>query len=140
MINAIRHIPAWSSVAPALALLLLGAKEAGLVSDAAPVVLGLAALLLGASVFASVHHAEVVALKVGEPFGSIVLAVAVTVIEVALIVSIMVEGGKGSETLARDTVYSTVMIVLSGIVGLCLVLGGVRHHVQAFRTEASGSA
>ncbi len=73
-------------------------------------------LLVGA-VLAAVHHAEVVAHRVGEPFGSLVLAVAVTVIEVALIVTLMISGGEGTATLARDTVFAAVMITVNGIVG-----------------------
>ena len=90
--------------------------------------------------FAAVHHAEVLALKLGEPFGSILLAVAVTVIEVALIVSIMLTGAEGSETVARDTVFAAEMIVLNGVVGLCLVLGGRRHFEQTFQLQGASSA
>ena len=90
--------------------------------------------------FAAVHHAEVLALKLGEPFGSILLAVAVTVIEVALIVSIMFTGAEGSETVARDTVFAAEMIVLNGVVGLCLVLGGRRHFEQTFQLQGASSA
>ena len=100
----------------------------------------LAGVLLGGSVFAAVHHAEVLALKLGEPFGSILLAVAVTVIEVALIVSIMLTGAEGSETVARDTVFAAEMIVLNGVVGLCLVLGGRRHFEQTFQLQGASSA
>ena len=78
------------------------------------------------TVFATVYHAEVVAHRVGEPFGSLVLALAVTVIEVALIVSVMVGGGVETAGLARDTVFAAVMIVCNGIVGLCLLAGGLR--------------
>jgi Ca2+:H+ antiporter len=91
-------------------------------------------------VFAAVHHAEVLALRLGEPFGSILLAVAVTVIEVALIVSIMLSESAGSNAVARDTVYSAVMIVLNGIVGLCLVLGAQRHHEQSFQLQGASAA
>jgi Ca2+:H+ antiporter len=91
-------------------------------------------------VFAAVHHAEVLALKLGEPFGSILLALAVTVIEVALIVSIMLSGAEGSEAVARDTVFSAVMIVLNGVIGLCLVLGGQRHFEQTFRQQGASAA
>ncbi|MGL4727143.1 MAG: calcium:proton antiporter, partial [Bosea sp. (in: a-proteobacteria)] len=87
-----------------------------------------------------VHHAEVVALRVGEPFGSIVLAVAVTVIEVALIVSIMLGGAPGAETVARDTVFAAAMIVLNLIVGMCLLVGGRRHLEQAFRLDGTAAA
>jgi Ca2+:H+ antiporter len=88
--------------------------------------------LLGA-VMAAVHHAEVIAHRVGEPFGTLVLALAVTVIEVALIVSMMVAGGADQAALARDTIFSTVMIVANGVIGLCLVAGSLHHHEQGFR-------
>jgi Ca2+:H+ antiporter len=98
------------------------------------------ALVLGAAVLAAVHHAEVVAHRVGEPFGSLVLAVAVTVIEVALIVTLMVSGGKGSASLARDTVFAALMITTTGIVGLSLLVGARRFHVTLFNAEGSGAA
>jgi Ca2+:H+ antiporter len=103
------------------------------------VVLALSAVLLAGAVFAAVHHAEVLALRLGEPFGSILLAVAVTVIEVALIVSILVSDAPDAGEVARDTVFSAVMIVLNGIVGLCLVLGAQRHRQQSIRIEASSA-
>jgi Ca2+:H+ antiporter len=90
-----------------------------------------AAALIGA-VLAAVHHAEVVAHKVGEPFGTLVLAVAVTVIEVALIVSLMISGGEAERALARDTVFAAVMIILNGLLGLCLLMGALRHREQVF--------
>jgi Ca2+:H+ antiporter len=96
------------------------------------------AVLIGA-VLAAVHHAEVVAHRVGEPFGSLVLAVAVTVIEVALIITLMVSG-KGTETLARDTAFAAVMITLNGIVGISLLLGGLRHGLPRFNPEGAGAA
>jgi Ca2+:H+ antiporter len=123
-------------VALALAVLLL----MGRLPVTQPLVLLVAAALLAASVFAAVHHAEVLALRLGEPFGSLLLAVAVTVIEVALIVSLMLSSSAASSAYARDTVYSAVMIVLNGVIGLCLVLGGARHHEQTFRPEGAGAA
>src|SRR5213080_5039816 len=84
-------------------------------------------LALVGTVFAAVYHAEVVAHKVGEPFGSLVLAVAVTVIEVALIVTLMASGGDKSASLARDTVFAAVMITINGIGGLALVVGSLRY-------------
>lgn len=98
------------------------------------------AVLLGASVLAAVHHAEVVAHKVGEPFGSLVLAVAVTVIEVALIVTLMVSGGADANTLARDTVFSAAMLTCNGIVGASLLAGAIRHHTVTFNAEGTGAA
>ena len=93
-----------------------------------------------AAVFAAVYHAEVVAHRIGEPFGTLVLAVAVTVIEVALIVSVMVGAPADNAGLARDTVFAAVMIVCNGIVGLCLLAGGVRHHEQDFKVEGASAA
>src|SRR4051812_6102361 len=106
-----------------------------------PVVLNVlvAAVLIGA-VLAAVHHAEVVAHRVGEPFGSLVLAVAVTIIEVALIVTLMASGGDDAASLARDTVFAAVMITCNGIVGLSLLLGALRHHVVVFNAEGTGAA
>jgi Ca2+:H+ antiporter len=97
------------------------------------------ALLLVGAVLAAVHHAEVVAHRVGEPFGSLVLAVSVTVIEVALIITLMI-GGKGTETLARDTAFAAVMITLNGIIGISLLLGGMRHGLPRFNREGAGAA
>jgi len=94
------------------------------------------AFALIATVFAAVYHAEVVAHRVGEPFGTLVLALAVTIIEVALIASMMITGGSGTAGLERDTVFAAVMIVCNGIVGLCLLAGGVRHREQAFNFRA----
>lgn len=118
--------PHWTWVAPLVAwAVLAGAGLGGLFN------LIVAAALVGA-VLAAVHHAEVVAHRVGEPFGTLVLAVAVTVIEVALIVSLMVAGGPEEQALARDTVFAAVMIILNGIVGLCLLVGALRHREQTF--------
>jgi Ca2+:H+ antiporter len=93
-----------------------------------------------ATVFAAVYHAEVVAHRTGEPFGTLVLAVAVTVIEVALIVSVMVADPGNKAGLARDTVFAAVMIVCNGIVGLCLLWGGARHHEQGFQVHGASAA
>ncbi|WP_020670800.1 calcium:proton antiporter [Amycolatopsis nigrescens] len=100
----------------------------------------LVAICLAGAVLAAVHHAEVVAHRVGEPFGSLVLAVAVTVIEVALIVTLMVDGGPKSASLARDTVFAAVMITCNGIVGLALLVGALRHRVVVFNAEGTGGA
>lgn len=95
---------------------------------------------LFAAVMVGVHHAEIIALKVGEPFGTLVLALAVTVIEVSLIVALMLTGGEATSALARDTVFATVMIICNGVVGLCLLLGALRHRVLAFRVEGTSPA
>ena len=97
-------------------------------------------MFLVAAVLAAVHHAEVVAHRLGEPFGSLVLAVAVTVIEVALIVTLMVSGEKDTSTLARDTVFAAVMISVNGIVGLSLLVGALKHQLAVFNAEGTGSA
>jgi Ca2+:H+ antiporter len=134
------NVPLWTWVAPVAAAVLLGLKLTHVIPADNGIVLALAAVLLAGAVFAAVHHAEIIALKVGEPFGSIVLAVAITVIEVALIISILMGASAGSEFLARDTVFATVMIVLNGIIGMCLIVGGMRHHEQTFQTNAASSA
>ncbi len=97
-------------------------------------------MVLAAAVLAAVHHAEVVAARVGEPYGSLVLAVAVTVIEVALILTLMVSGGKDTSVLARDTVFAAVMITCNGIVGLCLFTGAVKFGTTHFNAEGTGAA
>jgi Ca2+:H+ antiporter len=133
-------LPAWTWAVPLAAVLLLLAKQVltqslhGAWFD----VLTLVALL--ATVFASVHHAEVIAHRLGEPFGSLVLAAAVTVIEVALIVSVLLSGADGPNEIARDTVFAAVMIVLNGIVGLSLLLGGMRYHEQGFQIHGATGA
>lgn len=98
------------------------------------------AVVLAAAVLAAVHHAEVVAHKVGEPYGSLVLAIAVTVIEVSLIVTLMLSGAKGAQSLARDTVFAAVMITCNGIVGLSLLVASRRHGLARFNAEGSGAA
>lgn len=98
----------------------------------------IAGVLLTGSVLSAVHHAEVVAHKVGEPYGTIILALCITIIEVALIVSLMVAGGEQALTLARDTVFAAVMIILNGIIGICILVGGVKYFEQFFaRTSAT---
>ena len=97
------------------------------------------AAVIGAVILA-VHHAEVIALRVGEPFGTLVLALAVTVIEVSLIVALMRSGASATSSLARDTVFATVMIICNGVVGLCLLLGALRHRVLAFQVDGTSPA
>lgn len=97
-----------------------------------------AGILLTGSVLSAVHHAEVVAHKVGEPYGTIILALCITIIEVALIVSLMVAGGAQAITLARDTIFAAVMLILNGILGICVLVGGVKYVEQFFaRTSAT---
>lgn len=126
------RLPAWTLAAPFLAL---GADLALHGRTSAAVGLALAVALL-AAVLAAVHHAEVVALRVGEPFGAVILALAVTVIELGLIVSIML-GGQAEPTLVRDTIHAVVVLVLHGLAGLCIVVGALRHREQEFRTQGA---
>ncbi|MGW4440308.1 calcium:proton antiporter [Streptomyces sp. NPDC004596] len=127
----------WTFLVPVLAVVLLiltwGRSLLG------PLVV-LVTLILAGSVLAAVHHAEVVAHRVGEPFGSLVLAIAVTIIEVALIVTLMADGGDKSATLARDTVFAAVMITCNGIVGLSLLVASLRHGTAVFNPEGTGAA
>ncbi|MGW5150427.1 calcium:proton antiporter [Rhodococcus koreensis] len=127
----------WPLVIPPVAVAVLGltwGRHIGTV-----LVLAVAAVLVGA-VLAAVHHAEVVAHKVGEPFGSLILAVAVTVIEVGLIVTLMISGGPATASLARDTVFAAVMITVNGIAGLSLLVGSRRYGVALFNAEGTGAA
>src|SRR5689334_11327018 len=89
-------------------------------------------VILFGTVFAAVHHAEMIAERIGEPFGTLLLTMAITVIEVALIATIML-GDKPAPTLARDTVFAVVMIVCNGLVGLCIFIGGLRYREQDFQ-------
>src|SRR5262245_1774040 len=131
------RIPWWAWVWPALAWAMMAVIA---IASAAGVIALAAGAALIATVFAAVYHAEVVAHRIGEPFGTLVLAVAVTVIEVALIVSIMLGFAADKAGLARDTVFAAVMIVCNGIVGVCLLAGGVRHHEQGFQLQGASAA
>ncbi len=130
-------LPWWTVMVPLAAGVTLAAAWGR--APALSLILLLAAVLI-AAVLVAVHHAEVVAHRVGEPLGTLILAMAVTVIEVALIVTMMLAGGEGAGALARDTVYAAVMIVCNGVVGVCLVAGGIRHHVLTFRIDGTGPA
>ena len=127
-------LPVWTILAPLAAM---GAIALGKPHD--PLTTALVATLLGAAIMAAVYHAEVIAHYVGEPFGTLILALAVTVIEVSLIVAIMLAGGEDTEVLARDTLIATIMITINGIIGICLLAGGRRHLEQAY-TQAGVSA
>jgi len=131
------HLVHWTTIAPVLALVALALTWGRDINGA---VVGVVAVLLGAAVLAAVHHAEVVAHRVGEPFGSLVLAVAVTVIEVSLIVTLMLSGGENTSTLARDTVFAAVMITVNGILGLSLLVGSRRFGTVRFNAEGTGGA
>jgi Ca2+:H+ antiporter len=130
------QIPVWTIAAPVFAGAVLLAAGFGL----GGYIVALIAVGLAGSVFAAVHHAEVIAHRVGEPYGTLVLALAVTLIEVALIVSLMAAGGEEAAGLARDTVFAAVMIILNGIIGLCLLVGGAMHREQSFSLDGAGAA
>jgi Ca2+:H+ antiporter len=117
----------WTWAAPALGCLLILCSAAVTVP---PVLVG---VVLIATVLAAVHHAELIAHRVGEPFGTLLLAVAVTVIEVGLIITLMAAAGEDAATLARDTVFAAVMIILNGLLGICILIGAVRHREQTFQ-------
>ncbi|WP_433522842.1 calcium:proton antiporter [Nocardia pseudovaccinii] len=127
----------WTVFIPLLAAIILAATW-GRSLPGIGVVVVIAAL--AGAVLAAVQHAEVIAHRVGEPFGSLVLAVAVTVIEVGLIVTMMVSSGEKSAALARDTVFAAVMITCNGIFGLALLVGAVRRRVAVFNAEGTGAA
>jgi Ca2+:H+ antiporter len=132
-----RRLLDWTVLVPLLAIVALALTWG---RDLGVVLVVFVAVLLAAAVLAAVHHAEVVAHRVGEPFGSLVLAVAVTVIEVGLIVTLMISGGPGAATLARDTVFAAVMLTTTGIVGLSLLVGARRYGMIMFHAEGSGAA
>src|SRR5262245_29271168 len=127
-----RYVSAWTWLGPVLSLALLVVAIAVGVGT----VLGMlcAAALIGA-VLAAVHHAEVVAHRVGEPFGTLVLALSVTVIEAALVLSMMIAGGDDMVVLASDAIYAAVMIICNGVIGICILVGGLVHSEQTFRVE-----
>lgn len=131
----------WTWLVPLGAVLLLLAKALFPVSGTLAAGLNVLTMItLFATVFASVYHAEIIAHSLGEPFGSLVLAGAVTIIEVALIVSVMLSGADGVSEIARDTVFAAVMIVLNGIMGVCLLAGGLRYHEQGFQVHGATGA
>jgi len=134
----------WAWIAfPALAILfvfispLLGVGKLPLTSPVSLFSSAAMIVIMMGTVFAAVYHAELIAVRVGEPFGTLVLTLAVTVIEVALIASLLLMPN-ASATLARDTVFAVVMIVCNGLVGLCVLLGGIRYREQEFKTEGTG--
>lgn len=135
--NVHGRMPWWAWTSPTLAVAVFAAQ---LLIGLPGALVAVAGAALIAVVFAAVHHAEVVAHRVGEPFGTLILALAVTVIEVALIVSVMIGGGDDKSGLPRDTVFAAVMIICNGLVGLCLLAGGLRHFEQGFQLSGALAA
>jgi Ca2+:H+ antiporter len=128
--------PVWTWLVPVIAV---GCLVTALVAGVGPVISVVCGLALAGAVFVAVHHAEVVAHRVGEPFGTLVLALAVTAIEAALILSMVIAGGQDMAVLPRDAIYAAVMIICNGVVGLCLLVGGLAHREQTFRVEGAGA-
>jgi Ca2+:H+ antiporter len=133
-------IPKSSWIFPALAVVFVAATKAADLSFTPSVAGGVFAavllVILFGTVFAAVHHAEVIAQKIGEPYGTLLLTLSVIVIEVAVISTIML-GDKAVPTLARDTVFAVIMIVCNGLVGLCILAGGLRYREQEFQVSGS---
>jgi Ca2+:H+ antiporter len=138
--SAYGPMPRSAWIFPALAVLLFAAATAlGFNFTPSPAGLAFAAVLLVilfGTVFAAVHHAEAIAERIGEPYGTLLLTLAVTVIEVALIATIML-GEKPVPTLARDTVFAVIMIVCNGLVGVCILVGGLRYREQDFQVTGA---
>ena len=135
--NALKWtMPLWTWLIPVLAFALL---IVAVVAGVGPFLVVLCGAALAAAVMVAVHHAEVIAHRVGEPFGTLVLALAVTGIETALILSMMMAGGDEMATLPRDAIYAAVMIICTGVVGICILMGGLAHHEQTFRLEGAGA-
>ena len=138
--SSLGPMPRSSWIFPAIAVLLFaGATALGYTFAPSPVgwlfAVVLLVILFG-TVFAAVHHAEVIAHEIGEPYGTLLLTLAVTIIEVALIATIML-GEKEVPTLARDTVFAVVMIVCNGLVGICIFIGGLRYREQDVQITGS---
>jgi Ca2+:H+ antiporter len=134
------NVPKSSWIFPALAAIFVAATASfGLTFTPSAFGMAFAAVLLVilfGTVFAAVHHAEVIAHKIGEPYGTLLLTLSVIIIEVAVIATIML-GDKAVPTLARDTVFAVVMIVCNGLVGLCILAGGLRYREQDFQVSGS---
>ena len=131
-----RIAAAWPWLIPLLSILLLAVAMA---AGVGPLLAGLCGVGLAGAVLVSVHHAEIVAHRVGEPFGTLVLAVSVTVIEASLILSMMLADAGPASVLPRDTIYAAVMIICNGFIGICILLGGLAHREQSFRVEGAGA-
>jgi Ca2+:H+ antiporter len=130
-----RSLLQWTTIIPVLAWLFFFLFASGIDDSSLYQIIGSVLLIL--SVMSAVHHSEVIAHRVGEPYGTIILAVAVTIIEVSIIVSLMVSGGPEASSLARDTVFSATMLILNGIVGLSLFIGGLKFHEQSFSKHST---
>ncbi|WDF57606.1 ionic transporter y4hA [Flavobacterium sp. KACC 22758] len=122
----------WTIIIPALSWILF---FSGLI-EGSSIFQITASILLILSVMSAVHHSEIIAERVGEPYGTIILAISITVIEVSIIISLMMSDGPEAVSLARDTVYAATMLILNGIIGLCLLIGGLKHYEQNFSASS----
>ena len=138
--TATTRTPLWSIAIPVATLATVGTVTLLTAVPVAGLLIVPLAALLFATVFCAVHHAETIAHRLGDPYGAVLLAIAVTVIEVALIVSVLLKAPPGTSEVARDTVFAAIMIVLNGIIGLCLLIGGLRHHEQEFQARGATGA
>lgn len=131
------QMPLWSWLLPLAALVLL---ILGLLTHVGPVLASLCVAALSGAVISAVHHAEVVAHRLGEPFGTLVLTVSITIIEVGLIVMLMLGAEADKAALPRDTIFASIMIICNAVVGLCLLTGGLRYREQSFHVLGANSA
>lgn len=132
----LKNLLHWTVIFPLLSVIFyLG----GFLNSGLAVTNIIGAMFLFASVLAAVHHAEVVAHKVGEPYGTIILAICITILEVGLIISFMLSGSEGALTYARDTVFAAVMIILNGILGICIWVGSMKYKEQFFMRSSATS-
>jgi Ca2+:H+ antiporter len=131
------RMPLWSWLLPLAAIVLL---VVGLLTHVGPVLASLCVAALIGAVISAVHHAEVVAHRLGEPFGTLVLTVSITIIEVGLIVMLMLGAEADKAALPRDTIFSSIMIICNAVVGLCLLIGGLRYREQSFHVLGANSA
>jgi len=130
-------LPHWAWIAPVAGVAGAGAAL-GLGMSGGLFAVLILAVLIGA-VLACVHHAETIAHRIGEPYGALVLAIAVTIVEVSLIVTLMLAGGEEAYTLARDSVFAAFMIATTGIVGACLLVSGIRYGEASFQARGAGA-
>ena len=124
-----------------VAALAFPAAQTTIEQAGAPAVVASSVLAIGlvvSTIFVALQHAEAIAHRLGEPYGTLVLTFAVTTIEVSIIVSMMLHEAN-NPTLARESVFSTVMIVCGGVVGVCLTLGGWRHRQQDIKRQGTSA-
>jgi len=129
-------------IALALAAIFLGLGNKILENVAHPYALGAIFVCLLGGVFRSsvsvMRHADVLAVRCGEPYGTLILTLSAICIEVMMISAAMLHG-ENNPTLARDMMFAVMMIALNGLIGFALLLGGLRHHEQNYNLQGAGS-